>query len=33
LADRDAVFAWIELTRAVLLEHWDGVIDGGEMAL
>jgi len=30
--DRDAVFAWIELNRDALLDHWNGVIDGGEMA-
>ena len=31
-ADRDAVFAWVALNRDVLLEHWNGAIDGGEMA-
>jgi hypothetical protein len=31
-ADRDAVFAWIELNREALLEHWTGNIDGGDMA-
>jgi hypothetical protein len=30
--DRAAVFAWIRLNRDVLLEHWEGDIDGGEMA-
>jgi hypothetical protein len=31
-ADRDAVFAWVELNRDALLEHWNGLIDGGDMA-
>jgi hypothetical protein len=30
--DRDAVFAWVTLNRDALLEHWNGNIDGGEMA-
>jgi hypothetical protein len=29
--DRDAVFAWIEANRDVLLEHWGGSIDGAEL--
>ena len=29
---REAVFAWIELNREVLAEHWRGEIDGAEMA-
>jgi hypothetical protein len=31
-SDLAAVFNWIDLNRAVLLEHWSGAIDGGEMA-
>ena len=27
-ADRDAVFAWIDLNRDALLAHWRGDIDG-----
>jgi hypothetical protein len=30
-ADREAVFRWIELNKAALLEHWDGLIDGGDL--
>jgi hypothetical protein len=30
--DLDAVFAWVALNRDALLEHWNGFIDGGEMA-
>ena len=31
-SDLAAVFNWIDLNRAALLEHWNGTIDGGEMA-
>jgi hypothetical protein len=31
--DRDAVFAWVELNKDALLEHWHGNIDGAEMGL
>jgi hypothetical protein len=31
-SDLAAVFNWIDRNRAVLLDHWNGVIDGGEMA-
>ena len=30
-ADREAVFSWIELNKAALIEHWDGLIDGGDL--
>jgi hypothetical protein len=30
--DRDVVFAWIALNHDALMEHWNGVIDGGDMA-
>lgn len=31
-ADRNAVFAWVALNKDALLEHWNGTIDGGDMA-
>jgi hypothetical protein len=30
-ADREAVFRWIGLNKAALLEHWNGLIDGGDL--
>jgi hypothetical protein len=30
-ADREALFRWIELNKAALLEHWNGLIDGGDL--
>jgi hypothetical protein len=32
LQDLDAVLAWVALNKDALLEHWNGFIDGGEMA-
>jgi hypothetical protein len=32
VAHRDAVFVWVALNRDALLAHWNGAIDGGEMA-
>src|SRR5215469_2665502 len=30
-ADRQAIFQWIAMNEAALLEHWNGVIDGGDL--
>ena len=30
-ADRQAIFQWIAMNEAALLEHWNGIIDGGDL--
>jgi len=30
-ADRQAVFQWIVINEAALIDHWNGVIDGGDL--
>jgi hypothetical protein len=30
-SDRQAVFQWIALNEAALIDHWNGVIDGGDL--
>jgi len=30
-SDRQAVFEWITLNEAALLDHWNGLIDGGDL--
>ena len=30
-ADRQAIFQWIAINEAALLDHWNGEIDGGDL--
>ena len=30
-ADREALFRWVTINKAALIDHWNGMIDGGDL--